>query len=251
MAGRLLRPEQLTGIEQKLKRADESMLNLDAEITTFLKQRPEGGFSEDKQKALDEWLAHHVKRGVPPRFSIIAGEIIHHLRSCLDHLAWTLSTESYRRAHETAIAFPIIPTEPRTKDEIRRYKRQVEGISSTKALRLINDAQPYHSPKPHDHPLFTLHELDRVDKHHEIVLAVRSFNMGITIPRAWFTSTIFGAYQMDEKAFAEYFAQKVEVKVSGCIAFAEFGQRKNQPIIPSLQHLAGAVKAVVGQFSHL
>ena len=48
----------------------------------------------------------------------VLGEIIHHLRSSLDHIAWLLSSEKYRREHETAIAFPICTDEPIEKKEL-------------------------------------------------------------------------------------------------------------------------------------
>jgi hypothetical protein len=252
MAPRLLSPEQLAGLYEKLKRADESIVNLDAEITAFLKDRPHSGFSEDKQKALDEWMDYHIKRGVPPRFAVLAGEIIHHLRSCLDHIAWMLSSDAYKRDHATAISFPIATTKPTTKDELRSYKRQVDGISSADALRVIEESQPCNAPNPLDTPLLIIHELDRIDKHHEIVLVIRRFNMGITIPKSVLGSIIiWGSQQMDKDAFTEYFAQKVEVKISPYIAFAKFGHRENQPIRPSLMQLANAIRDLVERFSNL
>jgi hypothetical protein len=237
------------GIQEKLQRAKETIGNLDAEIARFLSEHPGGGFSKDKQKAMDEWLDFHSRRKIPPRFPIIAGEIIHHLRSCLDHVAWMLSCDTYRREHETLIAFPVCIRGD--KKELSRYAGQVRGITNLDALKLIDDAQPYHGASPLDDPLAIIHKLDRVDKHHEVVLVVRSFNMGISIPRSILTTFILGASHMDEEAFANHFASKIEVKLSGCIAFAEFGERKNQPIIPALKTLSDAVRDLVGQFSQL
>lgn len=75
----LLDSEQLAGVYEKLKRADESIQNLNSEIVAFLKERPKGGFSEDKQQAARELAEFHTKRGIPLRFGVIAGEIVHPL----------------------------------------------------------------------------------------------------------------------------------------------------------------------------
>jgi hypothetical protein len=46
------------------------------------------------------------------RFSVLAGEVIHHLRSCLDHLVWQLSSEPFRSAHSDRIEFPVYERAP-------------------------------------------------------------------------------------------------------------------------------------------
>src|ERR1700724_711353 len=96
MAAALLSPEQLAGVYEKLKRADESIQNLNSEIVAFLDERPEGGFSDDKQKAAKQLAEFHTKRVVPLRFGVIAGEVAHHLRSSLEHIAWLLSSDQYQ-----------------------------------------------------------------------------------------------------------------------------------------------------------
>jgi hypothetical protein len=53
---------------------------------------------------------------VPPRFSVLAGEIVHHLRSCFDHVTWNFSvgaTPEHKR-----IDFPGRPSKLRTKNRI-------------------------------------------------------------------------------------------------------------------------------------
>src|SRR5437868_2335967 len=104
---RILASDQLGGIYAKLERADENIRNLNTEITSFLGEKPAGGFSEEQQKRLAEWAEFHAKRGVPPRFGVLAGEIAHLLRSSLDNIAWILSSDSYRKSHERSIGFPI------------------------------------------------------------------------------------------------------------------------------------------------
>jgi hypothetical protein len=232
-------------VHEKLNRADEIIRSLDSEITAFLKP-PEAGFSNNKQKAANE-LLQHARRQVPPRFGIIAGEVAHHLRSSLDHIAWLLSCHQYQRSHEGAISFPILTEKPRKKAELGSYSRKLEGIQSAAARALIERLQPYHASTPADDPLAITHKLDRVDKHQALVLVEAVWNMNLTLPpiRSWMIS----GFDVNHESSAPQAADNVKLQFNQYIAFAEFGERKRQPVIPSLMQLAAAVRGVVRQFS--
>jgi len=85
-----LEPDQLAGIEEKLERADENILNLGVEINAFIKSSPDAGVANPKANRTQQWINAHKDRVIPPRFGVLAGEIAHHWRSCLDHIAWLL-----------------------------------------------------------------------------------------------------------------------------------------------------------------
>ena len=239
----------LDGVREKLTRANENICALGVEIDAFLKERPEGGFSSDKHQAANEFVRFHAHREIPQRFGVIAGEIVHHLRSSLDHVAWLLSEETYRQTKETAIGFPIFTEQPTRKDEIKNYSRKVNGIKSGSALKLIESVQPYHAVIPMDDPLALVHELDRIDKHQNLVLVVASMDMRISYPLALTQSLAIGGLGMDEDAFVKYFESKVQMQISNQIAFAKFGSGRNQNVIPALTVLVSAVRDVVELFS--
>jgi len=44
-----LEPDQLAGIEEKLERADENILNLGVEINAFIKSSPDAGVANPRQ----------------------------------------------------------------------------------------------------------------------------------------------------------------------------------------------------------
>jgi integrase len=94
MNPRILTPEELVDIREKLKRANEHIHNLDTEITAFLREHPDKPVTDDEHKAEEELWKFYVQRGIPPRFSVIAGEIVHHLRSC--HCRRGLGSNLYR-----------------------------------------------------------------------------------------------------------------------------------------------------------
>ena len=95
------------------------------------------------QKAVD----YHKELHIPLRFSVLSGEIVHHLRSSLDHIVWFFSTPEYRRDHPSAIEFPVLCEVP-GKDELRRYERKIKGIDNPRIRALIEDMQPYKKKRP-------------------------------------------------------------------------------------------------------
>jgi hypothetical protein len=244
-----LTPEDLGGVYAKLERADESIKYLNSEIAAFLKV-PEGGFSKDEEEAFRQVLKH-TRRNIPPRFGVLAGEIVHHLRSSFDHIAWLLSSEVYRKSNETAIAFPIFVEEPRSKEEKASYSRKIEGITNDAAVRLIGEIQPYKAANPLDEPLAIIHGLDRVDKHHTLVLIESSWDASLKIPLSIFKWTVITGNTYDKPLPPVPPTNKLEMKFSHQVAFGEFGQRKRQPVIPSLTQLANATRDIVGLFAEL
>jgi hypothetical protein len=254
MSASLLSPEQLAGVREKLKRADENILNLNTEISAFLKKSPDGGVGNDKTKAVEKWAKHHAQRPIPPRFPVIAGEVIHHLRSCLDHITWMLSRYDYRNdpATKKKVAFPIFTKLPKEKAKTR-YDGNVAGITSRAALKLIEDLQPYKVTQPANHPLAIIQCFDNIDKHHNLVLVEATFDAHIQIPSNLFTSRAIIGLDTSEDAYwwRNQPAQQANIQVARQVAFAEFGERKNQPLIPALQQLADAIREIVRQFSEL
>jgi hypothetical protein len=244
----------LRGVREKLKRADENILNLNTEISAFLKKSPDSGVANDKRESVEKWAKHHAQRPIPPRFPVIAGEIIHHLRSCLDHIAWMLSSDPYKADPETRkkIAFPIFSQTPKKKTKAR-YDGNVAGITAPAALKLIVDLQPYKVTHPANHPLAIVQSFDNIDKHHNLVVVEATFDAHIQIPSNLFTSRAIIGLDTSEDAdwWRNQPAQQANIQVARQIAFSKFGERKNQPLIPSLQQLADAVRDVVRQFSEL
>jgi hypothetical protein len=73
---------------EKLDRAKENIFNLDAEITVSFEKCVYPVLQVNDPKLLLEAIEYHKNLIIPPRFSVLAGEAVHHLRSCFDHVAW-------------------------------------------------------------------------------------------------------------------------------------------------------------------
>src|SRR5687768_8096129 len=115
-------------IAEKLNRAKEHIEQLRAEVSAFLNEAPHRELVNYDASAAQAFRDFHQARHIPARFSIIAGEAIHQLRSSLDHLVSALIIAD-EGAPTVDSQFPICRFEPTKDKQIRRYKRQVEGIT--------------------------------------------------------------------------------------------------------------------------
>jgi hypothetical protein len=237
----------LDGIREKLNRADENIGNLNREIGAFLDEGIKAVLSYQDYEARSEAFNVHFSREVPPRFSILAGEVVHHLRSSLDHLAWLLSSEVYRKSNSNHIEFPILISKP-DKNKLAGYNRKVQGISSKRALGLIHNYQPYHRPNPPDDPLAIVHNFDRIDKHRELVIVVPSFNLR-------FDDAKLLAYMRHKQAKAPLpvlaaleTKMKEDAELTPQVAFKNFGRREGEPVVEGLKTLLVVVGGIVEMF---
>ena len=239
-----------TGIHEKLVRAYENIRNLDTEVARFFESSDYPVFPYQDKQALAKALDYHERRPIPLRFSVLSGEIVHQLRSCLDHVSWALSAESYRLAHPTVIEFPIFKVPPTRKKSLAAYERKIKGIRDPGALILIELLQPYNSPDPLCSSLWIVHDMDITDKHRGLVLCVPT--PAIFVPMDLFNR--FLSYERGEPG-----SVPVDVgaelhnnpQILPQIAFREFGGRGVEPIVQGLTELHNFVVQIVQRFEAL
>ncbi len=244
----------LNGARERLDRADESIRNLNAEIDRFLVPAPvitmdvdveqRRPIVTDPDREAFEELKNFIRgQVVPPRMRVLTGEIIHHLRSAFDHVAWQLSSADFQANSPNQVEFPVFKERPElcgvTKNKISRYCRKIQGIASSTALARIDSLQPYHRTNPSRDSLWLIHDMDRIDKHRELVLAV--FIMKLDI-QANATAHGFGVCMPWEKMPRSIHLVgppdvKMKVKMSAQITLGEFSGREDLPLIPTLHNL--------------
>ena len=244
--------DPLAGARAKEERAEETLGCLEMEITEFLRQGPGAlVFNGDVMAFADEAKAHSNRR-VPARFSILAGEVLHHLRSCLDYIVWELTTSGSDAQHSAALEFPIFDRKPADKSSQARFDRKLTGVQP-RARQLIERLQPYHRSEailtgPLNDPLMMIHDLDRIDKHRQLTIAICGFAIE--------TSGMAGIHVLLQR-----YAGRTEDEIASLattldpntklipqVAFLEFGGRRVQPVVPGLSKMAQHVKAVVELF---
>jgi hypothetical protein len=238
------------GIKEKLKRSNEHIANLKFEISRFFEECEYPILPENDKQSLLDAVHYHQQLLIPPRFSVLAGEIIHQLRSCLDHVAWIFSSDEYRERHPRKIEFPVFEEKPVDKDSIKRYEGKIKGITNPKVLSLIEELQPYKTPDPVESLIFILHTLDVIDKHREVFL---TYGSGMRqVPKDMEALVEACHRQHPELApvdLALHF--KGYGNLIPNISFRNFGRRTIQPIVPALIELNNEVVRIVSRFNDL
>jgi hypothetical protein len=239
-----------SGIQEKLKRSHENIRNLESEIGQFFKSGKYVELPENDDNLLLEAIQYHKNRVIPLRFSVLAGEIVHHLRSCLDHVVWEFSMEAERRDHPKRIEFPVLEAEPTDKDSISSYERKIKGVVDTRVREIIERLQPYKSPNPIDNPLLILHKMDIVDKHRELVLCASTGAREIPM-----NNDIARILAKNESRISGDAAADLALNLKGHgklvpqVAFREFGSRAIKPVVLGLAELNNYIVNVMEQFS--
>ena len=240
--------QDFTGISAKLKRAEENIFYLDESISLFFQEGAYPVLPNDNREEFLKAIHYHRNRVVPPRFSVLAGEIVHHLRSCFDHVTWNFSvgaTPEHKR-----IDFPVFKDRPLKSDDRRSYERKIELIQNVDALSLIEKLQPYNAANPLADPLWIINNFDIIDKHKELVMSVPSGSV-------FFPTDMKPIIESYQRVHPEFDAVEVAHKFQSYgtlmpyISFRDFGRREFQPVIPGLVELYNYSLNVANEFKVL
>lgn len=106
----------------------------------------------------------------PPRdWGLLLGDLVHNLRSALDHMVWDLVILNPDSVEpDSKIEFPIYSDRAQY-GLPHEAPRKLRGIVP-EAVDLIEDAHPYHSPNAKRNALWLLRELDIADKYRTLLL---------------------------------------------------------------------------------
>jgi hypothetical protein len=245
------------GIVEKLKRANENICNLHSEIVAFFKAGQYPVMFDVNSKEWQEAPDSHRSRTIPKRFSVLSGEVIHQMRSCFDHIMWHFSSAEYRIRGENAIEFPVFRKEPIAKDEISRFERKVKGITNLKVISLIRNMQPYNGgSNAESDPICIVHDMDRFDKHRELAIVVSCAAVIVPANAGKEVALAMAKYSQGQTVSeAELTLVHQTIKknsiVSPQIAFAKFGERKDQFVVPGLLQLHEAIFKRIDLFADL
>lgn len=238
------------GIDEKLIRSNENIRNLSVEITDFFGRTKYPVLPHSDKKLLLEAIEYHKSLEIPLRFSVLAGEIIHHLRSCLDHVVWVFSDPAVRVKHVRTIQFPILETRPSDKQSIANYEGKIIGVTKAEVRDGIERLQPYNASNPLDSPLLIIHKMDILDKHRELLICYS--NGSFEFPPDM--EDKFATYQslhpdISSAELAYHF--KDYGKVVPQVSFGDFGRRETQPVIEGLIELHNHVVSAIKTFSSM
>jgi hypothetical protein len=165
----ILPPLELPGVYAKIARAKEHRSILKSEVESWVKSNPYVvAYKVNAQRTRWRVVLAEKRPFDGVRWALILGDLIHNLRSALDHLYYAVA-ERYavgRLVDDEEIRqrkFPMAP-DPKKFADFKR-KRSV-GIPD-RVWDIIEDQQPYKRRNRHAAALFAdINRLDNVDKHH-------------------------------------------------------------------------------------
>jgi hypothetical protein len=226
--------QDFEGIAEKLKRAEENIFNLHGEIEVFFQKSDYPVLPRQNDESHFRAVQYHKDRIIPPRFSVLAGEIVHHLRSCLDHIVWHFSELPVKNIRK--LEFPVFERPPANSDGRRLFDGKIEGIANLNVRKMIERLQPYNSANPTHLPLWIIHDFDIIDKHRELVVC---FGTGTAV----FPKNMSAILEGFAKEHPELSPLEVAVQFKDYgilqpnISFRNFGGKELQPVIPALVDL--------------
>jgi hypothetical protein len=210
--------------------------------------------SDDTASGLREWKVVRADP-LPSSLSLLAGDVVHNLRSALDHLIYQLVIAN-RGKPNTRTAFPMWPTRAVYMDQ---RPGPAKGISQ-KASDILDGLKPYRRGNP---SLWRLHRLDIIDKH-RLLLAVAEAHRN-TIIDLGPTLEAQGAFGIPPPPIVSR-AKLQRVKVGTVLlrwapiddvdftfgkALDELEAGRREPLLPTLEDLAATVDGVIELFSPL
>lgn len=253
-------------IHLRMERASEHAADLKAEVASFFETEPYEIVHEFDPNAAPEEFPPGVKakgihryrvvvrKEVPDRISILAGDILKDLRSALDYVAWQLALTQSDTPPPTT-AFPIFGSE---KFYLRDKARYIGGIDP--AIHPIFDSvQPYHAgDKATEQPLWVLHRMANDDKH-KMPHVVGSLPQGVLVQQPPGVGVFMGAQigpfeDGDQVAFVgiERGADpetELKVQVSFAVAFGkDTPARSVESLFGEIDGIGGEVDAVIAKF---
>ncbi|MEZ2345353.1 hypothetical protein [Microcoleus sp.] len=163
----------------KINRAKEHHESLKTNVNEFL---------ESANKSLTQSSYHSddglrvILRATCPlevnlKISVIAGEIVHQLRSSLDHLLCALIYQAGHSPGRTT-QFPICTSRESYEEQVKRGR--IKGVSPA-AEKLIEQSQPFTNPTPNETIINVVSTLNNWDKHNALVISAAAAQVGQNI----------------------------------------------------------------------
>jgi len=183
--------DPLFGSRTKIERAKQHLRDLDACMKAFTASDPYPlGSKFDEQTGLHQLYVERLTP-IPSMAPAIIGDIVHNLRSALDHLAYRLvfkGTSGVGILTKNGgnpfqhVYFPIF-------DDVHKYEArkvgQIKGMSKP-AIDAIDRIKPY---KGGNDTLWRLHRLNNIDKHRLLVVVAAQFQ-GFYLDTGWLIPNI-------------------------------------------------------------
>jgi hypothetical protein len=168
----------LGGVFAKIHMADAQLELLNSVWGQYLgaEPRPYSFIIHISPESGDHTIYAEVVEPPPPTLSVIVGDVLHNLRSALDHLAWELVKRAGGKPGRHTY-FPICDTEKWWLQETVHRRRAEDrksplaGVEPSSAIwRFIQAVQPYKGAA-YANSLNALRVLSNADKHRQLLIS--------------------------------------------------------------------------------
>lgn len=158
----------LDGVNGKIERADYHLDALYANLVAFLAGDPYSIVIEPDGEHFWYKGVLRVRHEPPSIFGIIVGDVVHNLRSALDHLIYQIIVARDEKPTSKS-CFPVYVNSDMFTRQVSKPREQERdsallGLDDA-TFDIIEKLQPYNGSNPQRNALWLLHELSNVDKH--------------------------------------------------------------------------------------
>src|SRR3954469_8649692 len=173
----------LAGPRAKIGRAQDQLMQLHAAMDSWeLAESKDHSVAVEfhyERQSLD--IRTNKPKPIDPSWPLIIGDVVHNLRSALDHLACQLAILNGNplTCCEKTV-FPVSETESFFRD----IKHKIEPFVSAEAFEVIKECQPYYAAQLQgqvatNHTLWILHKLDIIDKHRVLIVVAKQIRPAV------------------------------------------------------------------------
>lgn len=246
--------DPLEGIKLKVERANRQIKEIEQIVIRFLADNPRALVIEDDAAKGKRLYKIKAFKKPPVEISVIAGEVLYHLRSALDQLVECACIKR-GRAELFRSGFVIERTEKEFKTTIG--KRKIEQIFPDLANLLIS-LKPY---KRGCDALWLIHILNSADKHKVLVTTAginRPGNIkligrpseGGGFTQLFYVANDWHSLDKDSVIFTGPLGLHMEgdIQILTDISLSEVESIKHEPIVITLQQLSDATREIIGIF---
>lgn len=165
----------LEGCKAKVTRAKELIEQLENEILTILNSedyKVVSGHEFEKKR----YVFRLQGKPLPLKVSVLVGEIIHHLRSTLDHMVWMFANKDGLSERDCRnIYFPVCSSQKEFEKAVKKGK--LVGVPEN-LKNFVESLQPYKSNDSKNSIIKILHDLDIIEKHKLLLVVSAATRMG-------------------------------------------------------------------------
>src|ERR1700728_4160255 len=167
-------PSAFSAIFDRLMRAQEHLDLIKKDILAYYGGdlgHMFGEFDPGDETRAPDFVFQGFVTGPDVRVYTLVGEMVHDLRSALEHLAWQLVLANRHQPVEQESKFPVLKVRPTANKQAVHPFPDIAGRAGPNARALLDGAQPYQFGADYAlHPLWQLDALWKIDKHRHVTV---------------------------------------------------------------------------------